>query len=1043
MEKKIFSFLFSTRLMAVLFLTYAGAMAAGTFIEDAYNTDTARIIIYNSWWFEAIHVFFLINFFGNIKRYQLYKKEKWATLLLHLSFIFILIGAAVTRYVSFEGMMPIRQGASEKQVFSDKTFLTMYVDGQYEGEMRRRTFEKPLLLSPAVNNSFSYNYKFNEIPFEVSLVDFIMGATETIKKDNNGVLYLKLVEAGEGKRHEHFLKEGEVQNIHNVLFTLNKFTKGAVNITIENDIYSIETPFDGNFMRMADKFQGKVTKDKTEPLMMRSLYNLGGTQFVFPEMAVKGLKIYKSNNDYKDKTTSDALILKVKNQGKEQTITLVGSKGQLGEPEIFKQGDLEFTLFYGSKVYELPFKIKLNKFIATKYPGTEKSYAAFESQVTVEDKVKPFNSRIFMNNVLDYKGYRFFQASFDEDEKGTKLSVNHDFWGTWITYIGYFLLYFAMMAILFTKHSRFADLKRKLDNVRAKKATLTAILLFFFSFSGFSQNHAHQKPDINQIDSLLTKFMVSTEHAAKFGRLVIQDDGGRMKPINTFASELLRKVSKSDTYKSMNADQAFISMSQFPQVWYEVPIITLKRGNDSIRKLIGIDVKENNASLINFFDAKGNYKLKKQLDEAYKEPVPNQFQKDFIDVDKKVNLLYSALSGQILKIFPKPYDKNNKWVSYLEIDQPTKSALDTVKNILPFYLNSLDKVQKTKDYKLANSLIIGIEKYQKKYGYEVRPSDQKIDSEILYNKFDVFKKLYSYYMLAGIMMFLFVIINIFNNGKFIRYSVKTFHIIISLLFVLHTLGLVARWYISGHAPWSNAYESMIYVGWSIVFFGLAFGRKSQLTVASTAFVAAMILWVAHQSWTDPAIANLVPVLDSYWLMIHVAVIVGSYGPFALAAILGIVAMMLMLFTTKDNRQKMDLNIKEITYINELALTVGLIMLTIGNFLGGQWANESWGRYWGWDPKETWALISIMVYAFVIHARFVPALRGKFAYNFMSVLAFASVLMTYFGVNFHLSGLHSYASGEKQNVMIYLQVFIVFMIFSTVVYIRNRRFNKKA
>ena len=1042
MEKKIVNLLFSTRLMAILFLTYAGAMAAGTFIEDAYNTDTARIIIYNSWWFEAIHVFFLINFFGNIKRYQLYKKEKWATLLLHLSFIFILIGATVTRYISFEGMMPIREGASEKQVFSDKTFLTMYVDGQYEGEMRRRTFEKPLLLSPAVNNNFSYNYKFNQIPFEVSLVNFIMGATETIKKDDNGILYLKLVESGDGKRHEHFLKEGEVQNIHNLLFTLNKFTKGAVNIMVKNNIYSIETPFDGNFMRMDDKFQGKVNKDKTEPLMMRSLYNLGGTQFVFPEMAIKGTKTYKSNNDYKDKTTNDALILKIKNQGKEQTVTLVGSKGQLGEPEIFKQGDLEFTVFYGSKVYELPFKIKLNKFIATKYPGTEKSYAAFESQVTVQDKEKSFNTRIFMNNVLDHKGYRFFQASFDEDEKGTKLSVNHDFWGTWITYIGYFLLYFAMMAILFTKHSRFADLKSKLDNVRAKKASLITILLLFITFSGFSQNHKHEKPNVNQIDSLLTKFMVSKEHAAKFGRLVIQDDGGRMKPINTFASELLRKVSKSDTYGKMNADQAFISMSQFPQVWYEVPIITLKRGNDSIRKLIGIDIKENNASLINFFDEKGNYKLKKQLDEAYKEPVPNQFQKDFIDVDKKVNLLYSALSGQILKIFPKPYDKNNKWVSSLEIDQPTKSTLDTVKNILTFYMNSLDKVQKTKDYKLANSLLEGIEKYQKKYGYEVRPSDQKIDSEILYNKFDVFKKLYSYYMLAGIMMFLFVIINIFNNGKFIRYSVKTFHIAIGLLFVLHTLGLIARWYISGHAPWSNAYESMIYVGWSIVFFGLAFGRKSQLTVASTAFVAAMILWVAHQSWTDPAIANLVPVLDSYWLMIHVAVIVGSYGPFALAAILGIVALLLMLFTNKNNKEKMDLNIKEITYINELALTVGLIMLTIGNFLGGQWANESWGRYWGWDPKETWALISIMVYAFVIHARFVPALRGKFAYNFMSVLAFASVLMTYFGVNFHLSGLHSYASGEKQNVMIYLQVFIVFMVFSTVVYIRNRRFNKK-
>ncbi len=1041
MEKKILSILFSTRLMAILFITYAAAMAAGTFIEDAYNTDTARIIIYNSWWFEAIHVFFLINFFGNIKRYQLYKKEKWATLMLHLSFILILIGAAVTRYISFEGMMPIRESASENKVFSDKTFLTMYVDGQYEGEMRRRTFEEPLLLSPAVNNNFSTNYSFNKIPFEVSFVDFIMGATETIKKDKNGILYLKLVESGEGTRHDHFLKEGEVQNIHNVLFSLNKFTKGAINITIKDDVYTIQTPFEGNFMRMADKFEGKVTKDQTAPLMMRSLYNLGGTQFVFPELAVKGVIGYKSNNDYKDKTTNDALILKVKSQGKEETVTLVGSKGQLGEPEIFKLGDLEFTLFYGSKVYELPFNIKLNKFIATKYPGTEKSYAAFESQVTVQDKEKPFDARIYMNNVLDHKGYRFFQASFDEDEKGTKLSVNHDFWGTWITYIGYFILYFAMMAIMFTKYSRFADLKRKLDNVRLKKASLTAILLFFGLFSGFSQNHKHDKPSTKQVDSLLAKFVINKDHAAKFGRLVIQDDGGRMKPINTFSSELLRKISKKDTYNDMNADQVFLSMTQFSQVWYEVPIIKLNRGNDSIRKLIGLNPEADKASLINFFDERGNYKLKQQLDEAYKEPIPNQFQKDFIDVDKKVNLLYSALSGKILKIFPVPYDKNNKWVSYIEIDQPTKTALDTVKNILPFYLNSLDKVQKTKDYKLANSLLVGLENYQKKYGDEVRPSDQKIDSEIMYNKFDVFKKLYTYYLLAGLLMFAFVIINIFNNKKYIRYSVKTLHVVIGLLFVLHTLGLVARWYISGHAPWSNAYESMIYVGWSIVFFGLAFGRKSDLTVASTAFVASMILWVAHLSWTDPAIANLVPVLDSYWLMIHVAVIVGSYGPFALGAILGIVAMILMLLTTRENKVKMDLNIKEITYINELALTVGLIMLTIGNFLGGQWANESWGRYWGWDPKETWALISIMVYAFVIHARFVPALRGAFVYNFMSVLAFASVLMTYFGVNFHLSGLHSYASGEKQNVKIYVYILIIFVIFSIIVYFRRKQIDK--
>jgi cytochrome c-type biogenesis protein CcsB len=200
-----------------------------------------------------------------------------------------------------------------------------------------------------------------------------------------------------------------------------------------------------------------------------------------------------------------------------------------------------------------------------------------------------------------------------------------------------------------------------------------------------------------------------------------------------------------------------------------------------------------------------------------------------------------------------------------------------------------------------------------------------------------------------------------------------------------------------------------------MFFGLAFDRKSKLTVASSAFVTAMILTAAYANWIDPEIANLQPVLNSYWLMIHVAVIVASYGPFALGAILGFVSLLLILFTTKENKAKMELNIKEITYINEMALTVGLVMLTIGNFLGGQWANESWGRYWGWDPKETWALISIMVYAFVIHARFVPALRNNWLFNLMAMYAFVSILFTYYGVNFHLVGLHSYASGEAKSL----------------------------
>jgi cytochrome c-type biogenesis protein CcsB len=1038
MYKKIASILFSTRLMAILFLGYAIAMIAGTFIESKYNTDTAKIWVYNAWWFEAIHLFFLVNFIGNIQRYRLLRKEKWATLLLHLSFIFILIGAFITRYISFEGMMPIRENATENRLYSDKTFLKFMVDGEHNGSMQRLKFEKPVLFSQRIQNDFSFSNKFDKIPFEVVKKTFIMGAKEMIKEDKNGEIYLKLVEATDGTRHEHFLKSGEVQNIHNLLFSLNKITKGAININTLGSEYTVFMPFEGQFMRMADKLQGKVTKDIVQPLMMRSLYNVGDARFVFPEPAKKGIIAYESDNNFKAKNGEDAVVLTIKSQGIEKEITVLGSKGKDGEPKNIKIGALDFTIAFGSKVYELPFKIKLNDFIAKKYPGTEKSYSSYESKVSVIDSPN-FDAAIYMNHVLDLHGYRFFQSSFDADEKGTVLSVNHDFWGTTITYAGYFMLFFAMMAILFTKNTRFDDLKRKLDIVKEKKSKLITILILFFSLTVFSQTHVEdrsRKATDKEIDSLLEKFKVSESHAEKFGRLVIQDAGGRMKPINTFSSELLRKVSHSDTYHKMNSDQVFLSMTQFAQVWYEVPFVYININNDSIRKIIGIPKRQKFAKFVDFFDVKGTYKLTKYLEEASKAGNPDQFQKDFIETDKKVVLLESALGGGILKIFPIPNNENNKWISFPELGQAKMKGMDSVftKQILPIYLNSLDNSVLKKNYKESDFYLNGIQKFQKKYGSKVMPSQDKIDLEILYNKLNVLGKLYVYYMLAGILMLFFVILKIFKDNKTVDFLINASHVAIALLFLFHTIALIARWYISGHAPWSNAYEAIVYVSWSSMFFGLAFDRKlktfslmsiifglfytksqSQLTVAASAFVSAMILWAAYQNWVDPEIANLQPVLNSYWLMIHVAVIVASYGPFALGMILGGVSLLLMILTTEKNKAKMDLNIQEITYINEMALTVGLVMLTIGNFLGGQWANESWGRYWGWDPKETWALISIMVYAFVIHARFVPALRGKWIFNIMSMFAFISILFTYYGVNFHLSGLHSYASGEASSL----------------------------
>ena len=1049
MIKKLTSILFSTRLMAILFLTFAIAMIAGTFIESKYNTDTARIWVYNAWWFEGIMLLFMMNFIGNIKRYNLLKKEKWATLMLHLSFVFIISGAFVTRYISFEGMMPIREGATENVFYSDKMYLTLFVDGEYQGAMKRRTFEKALRISPVTNNNFSISDQFADTKFNVNYENFIMGAKEVIKPDAKGSFYFKLVEAGDGGREEHFLKEGEVQNIHNTLFAFNKFTPGAINISITGigtvDLKAtIQTPFEGEFMRMADKLQGKVAKDIVQPLMMRSLYSIGDMRVVFPDHPTKGTIGYDSKNDYRAKGNSDALILKLTADGQEKTVTLIGTKGSVGEAKTVKIENIDYTFFYGNKAYTLPFSIKLNDFIAQKYPGTERSFSSFESQVTVLDKSSVFDYRIFMNNILDYKGYRFFQSSFDQDEKGTVLSVNHDYWGTLITYFGYFMLYFAMCAILFTKYSRFADLKRKLEVVKTKKANLLAIVVLFMSFGAFAQNHNMQILTVKQLDSILNKNKIPESHAAKFGRLVVQDAGGRMKPINTFSSELLRKVSHKDTYNNMNSDQVFLSMTLDGNTWIQIPMIYIKAGNDSIRKIIGIDKETKYASFFNFFDNSGNYKLASYLDAAYKNANPNQFEKDFIETDKKVNLMEAALSGTILKVFPIPDDANNKWVSYPELSNSGIKGMDAkyTSSILPLYFGALSTANASRDYKQADELVQSINGFQKKFGSKVRPSEEKITSEILYNKYDVFKKLPYWYMFAAILMLFFTILKIFKERKALYILVNSMHIIIALLFTLHTLALIARWYISGHAPWSNAYESIIYVGWATMFFGLAFDIKSKLTVASSAFVSAMILMAAYMNWIDPEIGNLQPVLNSYWLMIHVAIIVASYGPFALGMILGIVSLLLILFTNEKNKDVMKLNIKEITYINEMALTIGLIMLTIGNFLGGQWANESWGRYWGWDPKETWALISIMVYAFVIHSRFVPSLRGKWVFNLMSVIAFVSILFTYFGVNFHLVGLHSYASGEAKSLSWIWQSLTAITLLGVITYPKYKKYYKK-
>ncbi len=1027
--------------MAILFFLFATAMGVATFIENDFGTQTSKALVYNTWWFEAIMIFFVINFFGNIFRYRLLKKEKWPVFLFHVAFLFILIGAGITRYIGYEGLMLIKEGEVTNKFISETTYLNVIID---DSNQQKNPIHEPMLLSAWGTNNWSFSSTFKEQKIDFKLVDYIPWAEKKLVEDENGEEYLFFVESSDGTRHEHYIKKGTTQNIHNVLVGFDSGNNSTINFTTVDGALKINSKEDGTWLRMADQAKGKVTKDSLANFNYLSLHNISGLQFVIPRPAEKG--ILKMVSGPKDDQKFDVIVLDITTNNKTERVELLGGKYNTQNSEEITVDNLNFRMLYGSKTIETPFHVKLKDFQLEKYPGSE-SAASYASEVTVITKEETFDYRIFMNHILDYKGYKLFQSSYDisGEVEETHLSVNHDFWGTLITYIGYSLLYFGMICILFAKNTRFDYLKNMLKKIRKKKAALSLIGLFFFSITASAQHQQQHTISEQQIDSILKANIVDTKHADLFNSLVIQDAGGRMKPAHTFASELVRKVTHSEEFKGMNPSQVFLSIKENPRFWEVVPMIYLEKGNTQIREILGVSKEATHASLKDFLTIEGAYKIRDRVAESQKKNVKNKFEKDLINIDRRVGLVYGALYGDIFKIFPIPNDPNNKWVSQPETLHAGFKGTDSVfvRQVIPVYLQMLQKAKESKDYTQADKVLAGIKNFQKKFGAKVIPSEDRINLEIAYNKFSIFSRLAKYFGIAGALLIFVVIAQIFSDKKIFSYLVKGLVAIIIGLFIFHTLGLGARWYISGNAPWSNAYESIIYVAWATMLFGLAFGRKSSLTIAATTFLTAVILGFAHQNWLDPEIANLQPVLNSWWLLVHVSIIVASYGPFSLGMILGIFSLFLMAFTNENNKKKLDLAIKELTVINEMSITIGLIMLTIGNFLGGMWANESWGRYWGWDPKETWALISIMLYAFVLHMRLIPGLRSRFTFNLWSIITYASIMMTYFGVNFYLSGLHSYASGDKviTPTSVYYSIGFV-AILGTFAWLKHKKYYKK-
>lgn len=534
-------------------------------------------------------------------------------------------------------------------------------------------------------------------------------------------------------------------------------------------------------------------------------------------------------------------------------------------------------------------------------------------------------------------------------------------------------------------------------------------------------------------NELIERQLISTNHASYFSELQVQDFQGRIKPIHTLSLDLLRKLYGKNSFKytdsagkiqKLTPAQFFLGMQFKPDSWQLLPFIKVeKTTRDTIASYLNL--KKEFAKPASFFDFQGNYLLKQIVADAYAkaEGKRNTLDKNIIKLDERLNITWAIFSGQFLKVFPNLTDADNKWYAPKENTNFTGNNQLVFQKIIPTYFEALEKGVQSNNWDKADEVVEVLKNFQvNNASSTILIAPQKVALEISYNKQQVFFKSMMLYTVFGFLLLIVGFFQVFCQKKWLNLVSTILLLFVTLSFLYHAYGIGLRWYVSGHAPWSNGYEATVFISSICVFAGIVYGLKSKLPAAAAALIAVCLLGIAHGSLMNPEITNLVPVLKSYWLLIHVAIITGSYGFLTLGSILALLVLVCMIFINNKNQQRVRKVIVELTAINEKTSTVGLFMLSVGTFLGGVWANESWGRYWGWDPKETWALISIIIYAFVLHVRIIFKKNQFFVYNVASLFALSSLIMTFFGVNYYLSGLHSYAKGDP--VPIPSWVFIV-------------------
>jgi ABC-type transport system involved in cytochrome c biogenesis permease subunit len=657
---------------------------------------------------------------------------------------------------------------------------------------------------------------------------------------------------------------------------------------------------------------------------------------------------------------------------------------------IHLRGDQPTNLYeemvpgHGPQSHRLPFYVRLDRFRVSYHDGTD-SPMDYETYFAIMDGPRTLHATVSMNHIHTYRGYRLYQASYDTDNMGSYLSVNRDPWGIGVTYAGYGLLFLSLIAMLVLPGSSF---RRLLRSPLLRKGLFTLALLASLPLSAEAENPwgGLQKVNAPIVDKAL---------ADSFGRLYISH-GGRLCPVQTFAIDFTQKVYGHRAYHGLTAEQVLASWIFYPAEWANEPFINVKNGE--MKRRFGLS---DFASLKSFFSADG-YVLGPMLQE-YRDGNHDAFHKACLDIDDKLRILMSLRTGKPLAMMPHTTKGTTMWYSpadSLPADMGRGEVL-FVKNIFPILFQAIASGQTEQ----AAILIAKLRTYQEKHAGASLPTPLQVRAERLYNAFPMASLLFMVNLFLGLVC-VAVLIRKLGMGK------RSFHgvpfgwcatgaqALLLLGWCALTYTLVLRGIVSQAAPMSNGYETMLFMAWLVLLTTLVLSfllRGLRMVLCTFGFLlSGFFLLVSHINRMDPAIGHLMPVLDSPLLSVHVSIIMMSFALLALTFICGVAGLL------------MKEHARELQALSRLFLYPAITTLGLGIFIGAIWANVSWGNYWTWDPKETWALITFMLYAIALHTQTLPAMQRPTTYHWFMTLAFLAIVMTYFGVNYFLEGMHSYA-----------------------------------